>query len=353
MSKLSKDTLKQYYSSIGILLTELIIFSTPIRFPVLLFLQQIFDYKTLKPAFITILFAILYFYILGISRETLLVSSILLGSFVFVNSRNWGINFAKTSTQILILLLLVSIIQVTFGIELGNFFSDYYDKFVGKAAGFSAEPSFFAWVFIYFWLSRFCEKGLDLFSVFALISALVLTNAFTIVAFMMIFTAIYILLKLIENKFIALAILVFAFHAIPLILISYKLPFFDYMLILTGSWREPSHFASFLSSQPLGPFSGGANWAPDVIAGLDKIYLESYPFWIEWPWSFSSILALEFGYLITFCICLILVWMSSKNRFNNYRHNVAWVLFIFIALFVAPKWMVFFFFFPFSDKNSK
>ena len=352
MTKLSKSILKQYYLSIGILLSELIIFSTPLRFPVLLFIQNLLRHSTLKVAFFSTLALALYLIFVGISRETLLLSLILLASFVFVFSRNQGINFGIISTKILIFLFLISVIQVTFGVEFGNWFSDYQDKFVGKASGFSAEPSFFSWVFIYFWLARYCVKGLDLFSLAALISALVLINAFTIVGFIMLFLTVCILLKFIKGKISALLVLAFLYHAIPFILVYFEFPIFDYALFWTGSWREPSHFASVSVGQLIGPFSGGTSWTSNLSTGLDNIYLQRFPFWIEWPWSFLSILLLEFGYLITICICVFLIWKSSINRINNYRHNVAWLLFIFIALFTAPKWMVFYFFFPFSDKTD-
>lgn len=353
MTKLKKENIKQYYSSIGVLLTELIIFSTPLRFPVLLFLQQLQYFRSLKPAAVVSFFVIIYIFFTDLTRETMLLAALMIGSFGLASAKNNNTNISEVSTQILVFLLAISFLQVTTSFSFGSLFSNYLDKFPDRASGLSAEPSFFAWVFIYFWISRYCGKGLDIFSYISIFIAIILTQTITLVAFLLVFSVTCILMKLIKSKISALFILIFFYHAIPLLLLYLQIPVFDILYTQSGTWREPSHFASIASSKLIGPFSAGFEWNDALRNGISEIFLELNPNWIIWPWSFSSVLFLEFGFLIGLSICLLLIWICSKHGINSYRHKVGWVLLLFISLVLAPKWMIFFFFLPLYGNTNK
>lgn len=339
-------------SALGILITEVMVYSTPVRVPALLILQQSLNFTGILRLLILTLISIIYLFIVGISREALLVVGLLVGAFVLSFAKIVSASFSAVSTKVLLLLVFVGILQVVTEFRFGNLFTNYAFMFPGKASGFSAEPSFFAWVFVYFWLMRFVDRGIDTFSIASFLAASFLMKAWTLLGFFTGFWAVFFLVKLIRKKAISLVILIVVFHALPLTLLLFNLPVFDLIYTTTGTWREPSHFAALLISEPFGPFSGGEHWEFALKKGLKELFIGNAPLWIVWPWSFSGTMALEFGFVTSILICSLIVWGNSVGRSNSFRHRVGWVLTNFIALFLCPKWMVFFFFFPFIRAST-
>jgi hypothetical protein len=139
------------------------------------------------------------------------------------------------------------------------------------------------------------------------------------------------------------------------ILANESLAFFLYKL--TGSWREISMYSSIYGADLIGPFSGGIEWQ-DIIEDGQKIIGQGsvVEYWLIWPWSLFSMLLCEFGLLPTFLI-IFLVGRKLNHIWNKkpyLRPRLKWFTASFIiGFFLAPKWCVYFLFFPLMFKIDK
>ena len=129
---------------------------------------------------------------------------------------------------------------------------------------------------------------------------------------------------------------------------GFSLPYWFYYN--AESWRELSLYSSIYGSQLIGPFSGGSAW-PSLMANGQEYFAmdENIREWLIWPWSFLSMLLLEIGILPTIIFLYYVgyrldnVWRKRKDL----RPQLKWyTISITIGLLLAPKWCVYFFFFP-------
>ena len=109
-------------------------------------------------------------------------------------------------------------------------------------------------------------------------------------------------------------------------------------------------YSAIYGSNLVGPFSGSDNWAKLLISGQSFIAGDGDVVeWVIWPWSMFSMLLCEFGIIPTLGLIALIgyrlnyIWYISVEN----QSTVKWyTLSTLIGLFLAPKWCVYFFFFP-------
>ena len=357
----------------GILLTELKLFGVSLRSPLLSFL-------TLGPKFWPKIFLFLsvfgiYAYqfsnvddILSLSKLNILTFTIVcFGACLLFTlsvsesfSQQPTLNAVKVVPIFFLLITFLQLLQLSFWEE---YFSEISRSIYPRSTGLSAEPSFFANMLFYFFiLYQGCVGNSKAITcIFFILS--ISTWSMTLVVFLIVLALILFAFRLRYGKLkvtplfliIVFPLLFLLADQVYFILANESLAFFLYKA--TGSWREISMYSSIYGADLIGPFSGGIKWQ-DIIQDGQKIIGQGsvVEYWLIWPWSLFSMLLCEFGLLPTFLI-IFLVGRKLNHFWNKkpyLRPRLKWFTASFIiGFFLAPKWCVYFLFFPLIFKTDK
>ena len=336
------------YRVISILLTELIIGGVSLRTPIgllicvkysslvvvslyLFFLFFVYGNMTLPPSFNFIIFFVCSTAYLVIAR-------------VQMTETVWERRLIKI---VIVTLLIISVFQVMNIHFLTHLFSSYFENFNGRASGLSAEPSFFAWSLTFFVAHAYANRSIQGSTVVLILLACFLTSmSFTVLIIIIIFSISTVGSRLSRTIYIPVLVLLISYHVAERILFVSDIGFLENFYSATGSWREISHFLAIYGGEIIGPFSGGLSWADQMnnAGGLvigDELNLS----WIVWPWSFSSMVALEMGHLALLCfVCWVLI--GCRGYEPDVRKRTVCIFLIFSGILFVPKWMVFYFLLP-------
>jgi hypothetical protein len=358
---------------IGILLIELKLFGLSLRTPILSFI--FFDARLIAKMIpvlgLTFIYGLFFFEDLdGFSKVNVLTFTLIIFgtwvmiilSFSKIYSRPMVLNIIKFSPIFFFTLVVFQFLNLGFWVGL---FSQEYLVFYPRSSGLSSEPSFFSNMLFYFFILffSFCKKNRYLIGLVFLLLFLS-TMSTTLVAYFGLLCFVFGVFKLKIGRFkVTPQVVIFA---VLLSLICVERLFYfisqeslsHLSLDLTGSWREVSLYAAIYGSNFIGPFSGGIDWSESLSVG--QRFLSNgndVREWIVWPWSIFSMLLCEIGVLPSLILLAYLghhlnrVWYRDIAR----RSTLKWyTLSVVIGLFFAPKWCVYFFFFPLLNLgNSK
>lgn len=336
------------YRVISILLTELIVVGLPLRTPVGLMLCIKYSAFVAVLAYSCLLFLIYWDMPLPPSFNFIIffVCSIayLVIARVQMTETIWErrlINF------VLIALLMISVLQAINIHIFTHLFSSYHENFVGRASGLSAEPSFFAWSLTFFVVHAYANRSIGGASVFMILLACFLTSrTVTVLMIILIFSICIVVSRLSRKIYIPVLVLLIFYHLVERILFVSDIGFLDNLYRTTGSWREISHFLGIYGAEFIGPFSGGLTWADQMNNAEGFVVGDALNLtWIVWPWSFSSMVALEMGHLALIGFIFWLV-IGCRRRVPDVRKRTVCIFLIFSGLVLVPKWMVFYFLLP-------
>jgi hypothetical protein len=351
-------------SILGLLLTEIKILGLAIRSPILSFYTK----KTKDIIFGIFLLCVCIVYFLFFDQEVSfekgnLITFIVVsfgGIFLFYRSPfvyDYEV-LRRYTLRIYVGFAIFSIWQMHSFTFLDNFFAINKSQFFGRASGLSGEPSFFVWMAGYFFIiGQLFDRNTKILS-YVFIGVILFTTRSTTAIFIPIIYLIFKLcnnIKLFKKDRISIVIL----SILLLVIIDRVFYFFNLgglgflTLKYLGSWREMSNFSALFSSELIGPFSGGSLWGEYIIKGqYYQIPDHGINFWITQPWSFFSMWAVEIGIIPTITIIYILGRRFFKRmQIYNESESSVFMSFIFIALFLAPKWCVYFFILPKLCKN--
>lgn len=357
---------------LGILLIELKVFGISLRSPLLSFILS--GRKIWRKVVVAALASLVYLSFFLDTSMTITKLNILtfvvsvFGAWVMYNlsisknnSNALSINLIKTLPLLFLLLVILQIVGFGAWVPL---FSENYQDFYPRVSGLSSEPSFFANMLMFSFILYLgnCRKDRLLYSaifgfLFLATSSWTLPIYFVLSAFVLVLFKI----KLGRIKVTPLFVLIL----IPISLIIFERLFFLFagsslvheLFKFNPSWREISIFSSIYGADIIGPFSGGESWGESLISGQNELVGSSDVLsWIVWPWSFFSMLLLEFGLVPTAIIIYLLgrqlniIWHRDKNSRNALRW---YTVSLCIGIYLAPKWCVYFFFYPIYKFSSK
>lgn len=329
-------------------MTELIVFGAPVRTSVGLFL-----FVRYRSIFAVIAYSLLLinFYPLDIASYSFNFIIFLVCTYsFFVISR---VQLLETSLEVtLIKFIMVILILIGFFQSLNvhfftAFFTDYPQRFAWRASGLSGEPSFFAWSLGFFVVHAYANRSIKVLSlIIILLIGLIISKSFTFLLILIIFASCYIFAIFFRKVWMAVPVILFIYHLVERILFWNKFSVSERIFHLTGSWREISHFSGVYSPYFIGPFSGGRTWSEQLYEAQNWVTLSSSSYtWIVWPWSFSSMLAIELG---IFSIFFFLFWVLYPLRAKviRFEKRVVCTFLIVSGFIFVPKWMVFYFLLP-------
>jgi len=357
---------------LGILLIELKVFGISLRTPLLsfIFLGRKLWGKVLVAALVSLAYLSLFLdtsiTITKVNALTFVVS--VFGAWMMFNlsiSKNISnapsINLIKTLPVLFLLLVLLQIFGFDAWVPL---FSEDYQNFYPRVSGLSSEPSFFANMLMFsliLYLGN-CRKDRLLYSaMFGFMFLATSSWSLPIYCALSAFVLVLFKIKLGRIKVTPLFVLIL----VPISLIILERLFFLFagsslsheLLKSTSSWREISIFSSIYGADIIGPFSGGNRWAELILSGQNELVSSTdFVSWVVWPWSFFSMILLEFGMVPTAIIIYLLgrqlniIWHRDKNSRNALRW---YTVSLCIGLYFAPKWCVYFFFYPIYKFSSK
>lgn len=363
----------------GFLLIELKVYGVFLRAPVISFL--LIGRKYWFKAALMALFCISYALIVFDLESVVVVSKLNIFTFCIIVFGAWTmmlLSISKSFPRARILnaikfmpffFLLLSVMQVA---GLGfwiPYFSDRAADYYPRTSGLSSEPSFFANMIFYFLVLFFgcCQKNQWILSTVFLLLFLS-TSSWTVTIYFLVTVFVLSLFKIKYREFRSTPL--FVLFIIPFLLVFIE-RFYSIIIgssmvhdffQISSSWREVSLFSSIYGAQLFGPFSGGENWGLSLLAGQSMLVAKGEIIsWVVWPWSMFSMLLSEIGIFPTFV--LILAVGKKLNRIwyekPSVRKALVWyTASISIGFYFAPKWCIYFFFFPLfyaltkSNKNS-
>ena len=359
-------------SILGILLIELKVYGISLRTPLLSFIfsgRELWG-KILLAALLSLAYASLFLdSSISIAKVNIITFVVtVFGAWVMLQlsiSKNTSNALVINSIKIIpILFLFLVILQILdFGIWV-PLFSENYKDFYPRVSGLSSEPSFFANMLFFAFILYFgnCRKDRLMYSaIFGFMFFATASWSVAIYFLLLAFVLVLFKFKLGRIKVTPLFILIL----VPISLIMVERLFFFFsgesltheIFKFNPSWREISFFSSIYGADMIGPFSGGEGWEESLIRGQSTL-ASSFDImtWIVWPWSFFSMLLVEFGIIPTAIIIFLIglqinvIWHRDKNLRNDLRWYTAGLC---IGIFLAPKWCVYFFFYPIYKVSSK
>lgn len=350
---------------IGILLIELKLFGLSLRTPILSFI--FFDArliaKTIPVLGLSLIYGLLFledldgFYKVNILTFTLITFGawvMLMLSFSKIYSRPLVLKIIKLSPIFFLILIIFQIFNLGFWVGL---FAEEGLVFYPRSSGLSSEPSFFSNMIFYFFILYFCFCIKNKYLIgFVFILLFLSTMSATLVVYFGLLFFVFGFFKLkigrlkVTPKIVIFAVLISLIVLERFFYVVSQESLSHLSLDLTGSWREVSLYAAIYGSNFIGPFSGGIDWSENLSLGQRLISNgNDVREWIVWPWSIFSMLLCELGVLPSLIILAYLghhlnvIWYRDIAR----RSTIKWyTLSVVIGLFFAPKWCVYFFFFP-------
>lgn len=336
------------FKVISILFTEIIIFGVPIRSAIGLFLFV--TWKSLSAMlsyFIILLF--LYTDLNTFSNFNFVIFFVCTTSFIVfsrvrmldkIKERNI-INYVITG---LIILGTLQVFQINFFTQ---FFSNYYNSFIGRASGLSSEPSFYSWTIAFFVFHSFAIRKVGFIGLISILTyTFLISFSVTIIFIGIVFAVCFVLAHFSKTIYLPTLTFLLCYHLLERIFFASGFDFLENLYNLTGSWREISHFLSLYGSDFIGPFSGGLDWPDQIYKANNYLFHNNFQLpWIVWPWSFSAMVSLELGYVGLF---LFLVWIliGCRTRVDDVFIRSVSIFLIVSGFLFVPKWMVFYFVLP-------
>lgn len=357
----------------GILLTELKIVGLSIRSPLLSFLMVGVRFWPLCFVILGVLGVYAYPFlstedILSLSKLNILTFTLIVfGGFILFTlslkntfSQKSTLRMIKAVPILLFILTALQIMQFSFWEE---YFVDLGTLTYPRTTGLSSEPSFFANMLFYFFMLYQSFVGKNKLIMFVFLMLFLSTWTLTLPAlFLVLFLVLFTFRLKLGGLKVTPMFLILLFPCLMLLADQAYVIFTNerlgsVLLQATGSWRELSTYASLYGADLVGPFSGGLEWS-DIIHNGQRAMGQgsvSEP-WLVWPWSLFSMLLCEFGLIPTFLI-VGLVGRKLNNLWHRkpgLRPKLKWFTASFIiGFFLAPKWCVYFLFFPLMIKADE
>ena len=355
---------------LAVLLTELKLFGVPLRTPILAFFPNS-RFSVVGALFLLAAGAIylglfLERTVLFQKSDALLFAIISIGAVYFGVFLRFSIDAKTLRSIIRIVFLLFTLLSLSQAFSLLPPLNSLVEflfqlqgySFGSRASGFSAEPSFFVWISAYFiLLAQLCGRRERVFCwmIWAIvtytsqsITALFLPIAYGFISLLFSFRVGNLRLSVVVGLVAVLAVLFIA-DRIVYLLNDYGLGWFTYINL--GSWRELSTFSGIYGSSLISSPSGGELWGVRMFEGqttqAPSVYTAAS--WLQSPWSLAAMWSLEFGFLATTLLILLIAKNQSSITFVNVarkRRCSVLVAACFFGLILAPKWCVFFFLIP-------
>lgn len=373
-SKQNLDLLERSMGIIfGILLTELKILGLSIRSPLLSFLMVGVRFWPRCVVILGILGIYAYPFlstedILSLSKLNILTFTLIVFGAYLLFTLSLKNSFSQKSTLRMItavpifffILTALQIIQLSFWEE---YFVDFATPTYPRTTGLSSEPSFFANMLFYFFMLYQSFLGKNKLILFVFLILFLSTWTLTLPALFLVLFLVLFTFRLrigglkVKPMFLIFLVPCFMLLADQAYVILTKEHLGSFLLQATGSWRELSTYASLYGADLVGPFSGGLEWSDTIHNGQRAMGQGSVAErWLVWPWSLFSMLLCEFGLIPTFLI-VGLVGRKLNNVWNRkpyLRPKLKWFTASFIiGFFLAPKWCVYFLFFPLMIKADE
>ncbi len=358
---------------LGILLIELKVFGISLRTPLLSFLtvgKKLWG-ELLLAGLVCIAYAGIFLdSLISFSKVNILTFVLIVFGFWVMFRLSISKNHTNKHLQSIIkilpifflLLVILQIIGLGFWIPA---FGENVLNFYPRTSGLSSEPSFFANM-VFFTLILYigcCRKNRYLYClIFSLI--FLSTASFSLIIYLILLVCIKIVFKLKVGSLKPTPL--FILLLVPLSLVMVERGFYTIadasltheLFKYNPSWREISLFSSIYGANIIGPFSGGEYWGEILITGQSTMVKnDELMTWIVWPWSLFSMLLCELGVIPTFLLIIFIgyrlniIWFRQRQL----RSHLKWyTVSICIGMFLAPKWCVYFFFYPiYMNPNYK
>lgn len=356
---------------IGILLIELKLFGVALRAPVISFL--LFDARIIAKIFPIFGILILYGWyfidgINGFSKVNILTFIVIIFgawvmltlSFSKIYSRNTVLGIVKFSPIFFLTLVILQLMGFAVWVD---YFSEEGLVIYPRSSGLSSEPSFFSNMLFYFFLLYFCFCKKNKFIIgFLFILLFLSTFSVTLVVYTIFMLFVFGLFKLrfgrinITPNIVLVTVFISLIFVERLLFLAFQESISHFTFNIAGSWREISIYSAIYGSDMIGPFNGGTDWADTLIEGQRFLSDDNnIKTWVVWPWSMLSMLLCEIGVIPTLGFIAFIghrlntIWCG---RVVSQRVVKWYTLSTVIGIFLAPKWCVYFFFFPLLNAES-